>query len=174
MLFRSVGLSALLIAKKIGAKVICIDINEEALMKAKNLNADLVINSKLENANEKILEATNFKGVDVSVDALGSISTANQSILALKRLGKHIQLGLLPSPDGTTPIPMSRTIAYELEILGSHGLSVTHYRQLLDFVAIHKIDLRALITEVISLELGLDLIRNWNSRSQSGVSVLKP
>ena len=119
-----VGLSALLIAKKIGAKVICIDINEEALMKAKNLNADLVINSKLENVNEKILEATNFKGVDVSVDALGSISTANQSILALKRLGKHIQLGLLPSPDGTTPIPMSRTIAYELEILGSHGLSV--------------------------------------------------
>ena len=169
-----VGLSALLIAKKIGAKVICIDINEEALIKAKNLNADIVINSNIENVNEKILEVTNFKGVDISVDALGSIPTANQSILALKRLGKHIQLGLLPSPDGTTPIPMSRTIAYELEILGSHGLSVTHYRQLLDFVAIHKVNLRALISDVISLELGLDLIRNWNSRSQSGVSVLKP
>ena len=144
-----VGLSALIIAKKIGATVICIDLQENVLTKAKALGADLVINPNIENVLEKISEFTNLKGVDVSVDALGSMPTSNQSILALKRLGKHVQLGLLPSPDGTTPIPMARAIAYELEILGSHGLSSSQYQDLLKFVAAHKIDLIDLVSEVV-------------------------
>ena len=169
-----VGLSALVIAKKIGATVICIDLQENVLTKAKALGADLVINPNIENVLEKISEFTNLKGVDVSVDALGSMPTSNQSILALKRLGKHVQLGLLPSPDGTTPIPMARAIAYELEILGSHGLSSSQYQDLLEFVAAHKIDLSDLVSEVVPLESGVNLLAHWESRIHSGVTILKP
>ena len=88
-----VGLSAIMIAKAIGAKVIAIDINESALKKASELKADYVINSKSEDPVKKILELTGNLGVDVAVDALGSEITANQSINSLKLRGKHIQLG---------------------------------------------------------------------------------
>ena len=169
-----VGLSALVIAKKIGATVICIDVNDKALKKAEALNADHVINASTENVLETISKLTNSKGVDISVDALGSVSTSNQSILALKRLGKHVQLGLLPSHDGTTPIPMARAIAYELEILGSHGLSVSQYRDLLDFVTSQKIDLSDLVSEVVPIENGANLLSNWETRTNFGVTILRP
>ena len=169
-----VGLSAIMIAKALNATVIAIDINPDTLNKAKELNADYIINSQTEDPIKKILELTNNQGADVAVDALGSEQTSNQSILSLKRRGKHIQLGLLLTLTNTTPIPMARAIAYELDILGSHGMAAVDYPQMLDLIAQGKLNPQQLITKVVSLVEGPELLKNLDKHPSTGVTILKP
>lgn len=169
-----VGLSAIMIAKALGAKVIAIDINDTTLNKAKEFKADYTINSLKEDPIQKIKELTNDHGADVAVDALGSDITANQSVLSLKRRGKHIQLGLLLTPDGKTPIPMARAIAYELDILGSHGMAAVDYPQMLDLIIQGKLKPQDLITKEVSLEEGADLLKNLDKSPSTGVTIFKP
>ena len=62
-----IGTSAILIAKALGAKVIGIDINTLALEKARNLGADIVLDSaKFPNIWQEVRELTNG-GVHVSL-----------------------------------------------------------------------------------------------------------
>ena len=89
-----VGISAIMIAKALGARVIAIDISTAALSKATQLGADFTINSSTSDALTQIRASTG-DGADVSIDALGSQTTSTQSILSLRRLGRHLQLGLL-------------------------------------------------------------------------------
>jgi alcohol dehydrogenase len=128
-----VGQSAIMIAKALGAQVIAIDISLVALAKATQIGADVTINSSTNDALAQILEITG-DGADVAVDALGSQMTSSQSILSLRRRGRHLQLGLLLTPDGLTPEPMGRAIAYELDLLGSHGMAAEDYPQMLEMV----------------------------------------
>ena len=169
-----IGLSALIIAKAMGAKVICVDINERILEKAKALNADYLINSKKVEPIDQIHQITQGNGVDISIDALGSEQTSNQSVLSLKRGGKHLQLGLLLTPSSNTPMPMARVIAYELDILGSHGMSAVDYPKLLSFCLDKKIDLNSLIADCFPLEDGPELLKNLDKTAIAGVNILNP
>jgi alcohol dehydrogenase len=163
-----------MIAKSLNAKVIAIDINDATLQKAEELNADFTINSLKEDPIKRILELTNNHGADVSVDALGSEITANQSINSLKRRGKHIQLGLLLTPTGTTPVPMARAIAYELDLLGSHGMAAKDYPGMLKLITDGKLKPQDLITNVVSLEDGAKLLKDLDKSQSSGVTILSP
>lgn len=169
-----VGLSALIIAKALGSTTIAIDVNENALAKAKEFKADYLIDSSKVDAVAEILKITNGVGATVSVDALGSEQTANQSVLSLKRRGKHIQLGLLLTPTSTTPMPMARVIAFELDLIGSHGMAPYEYKDLLAFIVEKKLDLTQLIASVEPLENGPELLKNLPDSRFGGVIVLNP
>lgn len=166
-----VGLSTLMIAKAIGATTICVDINDTALTKATELGADYTFNSTQEDPIKKILELTKI-GADVAVDALGSEVTANQSVLSLKRRGKHIQLGLLLTPNGRTPMPMARTIAYELDLLGSHGMAAVDYPEMLKLVATGKLKPNKLITSNLSLEEGATALAQMGNHTPTGIAII--
>ena len=169
-----VGLSALMIAKALGAKTICIDINDQTLAKCQELKADYIINSATTDPVKKIQELTNNQGADIAIDALGSEQTAIQSVLSLKRRGKHLQLGLLLTPTNTTPMPMARTIAYELDLLGSHGMAAVDYAQMLQLISTGKLNPQQLITKKVKLEEGPELLKNLDKNPSTGVVILNP
>jgi alcohol dehydrogenase len=164
-----VGLSAVMIAKSFGAKVIAIDINEVALENAKSAGAEIVLP-----AANAIDEIQKLGGAHISVDALGSQSTANSSVLSLRRLGKHIQLGLLLSEDGLTPMSMARVIGWELELIGSHGMAAIDYPKMLSMVSSGKLNPELFIKSIISLEEATEALRNMNNSIQNGITVIKP
>ena len=168
-----IGLSALLIARAFGARVICIDINQNSLHQAKNLGAEFIINSREEDPVSTIIGITNG-GADISIDALGSQSTSNQSILSLRRNGKHLQLGLLLTSDGTTPIPMARAIAYELDILGSHGMAAVDYPKMLALISSGKLEPQLLITNEVNLEIGAQELARMGENLGTGVTIIRP
>ena len=168
-----IGLSALLIAQAYGAQVICIDINNESLMKAKELGAQFIVNSKSEDPVAKIIEITKG-GADISIDALGSQVTANQSVLSLRRNGKHLQLGLLLTSDGTTSIPMSRVIAYELDILGSHGMAAFDYPKMLQLIESGKLKPQQLISSKVNLESGMSRLAQMGNNPRTGITIINP
>ena len=168
-----VGLSAIMIAKALGATVYAVDMNDAALEIATSLGA-FAINSKNEDPVAKIQL---LGGADVAVDAFGSEATATQSVLSLRRRGRHVQLGLLLTSDGQTPMPMARVIGWELDLLGSHGMAARDYPEMLAMVASGALNPSVLITREVSLAEGavaLSQMGNLNSGSVGGISVINP
>ena len=168
-----VGLSSIMIAKAMGAKVIAVDINPDALHKAGELGADYSINSTQENPVKTIRDITEL-GAHVSIDALGSEATANSAVLSLRRMGRHVQLGLLLTESGQTPMPMSRVIGWELDILGSHGMAAVDYQKMLGMVASGELKPQDLISREVSLDVGAEELGKMENSQSSGITIINP
>ena len=171
-----VGLSTLMIAKALGARVIAVDISIAAIAKAIQLGADVTINSSEKAALIQIADITG-EGADVAIDALGSQATSSQSILSLRRRGRHLQLGLLLTSDGLTPEPMTRVIAYELDILGSHGMAAEDYPRMLDMVASGILRPDLLVERTVGLTDGIAALRAMGESREattSGITIINP
>ena len=123
-----------MIAKAIGAQIIAVDIDDSKLAFAKSLGATIVLNAhKISDIPSAIQELTKG-GVSVSMDALGSQITCQNSVLSLRKRGKHIQIGLMTGKDALPQIPMGSVISKELEIIGSHGMQAHQYPAMLDLI----------------------------------------
>ncbi len=145
-----VGLSAVMIAHALGARVVAVDVSPAALRRAAELGAEEVLEGGAEMA-RRVTEITGG-GAHVSLDAVGSTDTAVASVGCLRPRGRHVQVGLLLGDHATPPLPMGRVVARELEILGSHGMAAHDYPALLDLVVTHRVDPRRLVGNVIALE----------------------
>ncbi|MCS5490228.1 zinc-dependent alcohol dehydrogenase family protein [Algoriphagus limi] len=166
-----VGLSAIMIASALGAKVIAVDISEAKLNLAQAAGASILLNGKLGDIPSKIQELTKG-GVHVSVDALGSRITCANSISSLRKRGKHIQVGLMAGTEENPPIPMHLVIAKELEILGSHGMQAYAYEDLMRMIIAGKLDPEKLIGKTISLEDAVDELPRMDEFRDSGMSMI--
>jgi len=167
-----VGLSAIMIANALGARVIAIDIDDAKLVFAKSLGAVAGINAtKTENVVEAIQDISGG-GVHLSIDGLGSPDTCFNSIAGLRKRGKHIQVGLMLADEKHPRIPMDQIIANELQIFGSHGIQAHHYPQLLSMIESGKLSPERLIGKTISLEESLTELTDMNSFQQIGVTVI--
>ncbi|MGA4607854.1 zinc-dependent alcohol dehydrogenase family protein [Pseudoalteromonas maricaloris] len=167
-----VGLSAIMIANSIGANVIAVDIAEDKLTLARSLGAVAVINaSKVDDVAEAIMSLTRG-GAHVSLDALGHSVTCVNSIKCLRSLGKHVQVGLLLGDQAAPNIPMSKVIAQELEIIGSHGMQAFRYQDMLAMMLSGKLAPEKLIGQRINLEQSIDALTTMDSSSVPGVTVV--
>ena len=166
-----VGLSAIQIAKALGAQVIAIDISDDKCALSKALGADYVINAKEEQVIDAVKDLSSG-GVHVSVDALGSTITCLNSIQSLRKRGKHIQIGLMTGENTFPQIPMSQVIAKELEIIGSHGMQAHKYGEMFELILSKSIDLNRMITETISLDDLPVYLPQMNKFKSQGITVI--
>ncbi len=169
-----VGLSAIMIAKAIGAIPIAIDISTEKLDFARTIGAAYTLSAaEITDIPQAIAELTKG-GAHVSVDALGSRITCANSIRCLRKQGRHIQLGLMAGPEANPQLPMHEVIAKEIEIRGSHGMQAHQYPELLDWIRQGRINPQALTGKTVSLEEGIVELMDLNSFKNNGVTVIKP
>jgi len=165
-----VGLSAIMIAKALGATVYAVDVNPSALELAASLGA-IPLNSK---EVDPVAFMQSVGGTHVAVDALGSEITAGQSVMSLKRRGRHLQLGLMLTPTGLSAMPMGRVIAWELDLLGSHGMAARDYPELLAMVAAGTLNPSILITREVDLAEGAVALKEMGTSSPTGITVIHP
>ena len=167
-----VGLSAIMIANAMGASVVAVDISDEKLDLARSVGAAETVNVMMvDNVVDYIRDITRG-GVDVSIDALGSPTTYTNSILNLKKRGKHIQVGLMLDDHHGAFIPMNRIVANELEIIGSHGIQAYKYPEIFRMVQAGKLHPEKLIGKTISLEESLEALVTMDSFPGAGVTVI--
>ena len=145
-----VGLSAVQIAVAAGAQVVAVDVSPGALALATGLGAAAVVDARSQDVVPAVL-ATTGGGAALSLDALGSPETCANSIAALRRRGRHVQVGLLPPEQGRPVVPMELVVARELELLGSHGMAAHGYPEMLDLVAAARLRPDLLVTREITL-----------------------
>ncbi|MEM9352756.1 MAG: zinc-dependent alcohol dehydrogenase family protein [Planctomycetota bacterium] len=146
-----VGLSAIMIARALGGRPIGVDVTGEALRLASEFGAEHVVDaSQTSDVPEAIREITG-RGAVVSIDALGRPEIAMNSVRCLAKRGRHVQVGLLVGEDAETPLPMDLVVARELEIVGSHGLQASYFRELLELVQSGRVAPSRLIRRRIAL-----------------------
>ncbi|WP_288428777.1 zinc-dependent alcohol dehydrogenase family protein [uncultured Pantoea sp.] len=167
-----VGLSAIMIANAFGANVVAVDISEEKLQLARDLGAVAVVNaSHVHDVAEAVRDITQG-GAHVSVDALGHTATCINSINALRKRGKHVQIGLMAGEHSAPPIPMARVIANELEIIGSHGMQAHRYDVMMNMIHAGKLRPEKLIGRTITLEQSIEALMNMDKFASPGVTVV--
>ncbi|WP_349309343.1 zinc-binding dehydrogenase [Microbacterium sp. MM2322] len=168
-----VGLSAVMIAKALGAKVVAVDRSTAALDVARSLGADEVIVADGSDVPAAV-NALTGGGAHVSVDAVGSEQTCADAIHSLRRRGRHVQVGLLPSASGLTPAPLARAIAWELDLLGSHGMAAEDYPGMLQLIVRGTLRPQDLIERTVSLEQAAELLPVMDSASPAGMTMIDP
>ncbi|MPY11485.1 alcohol dehydrogenase catalytic domain-containing protein [Arthrobacter bussei] len=167
-----VGLSAVMIGVALGARVLAVDIDGDALARAARCGADTTVDSSGRSRKEVLaaLRDAAPEGVDVSVDALGREETAAVGILSLRPRGRHVQIGLFPADP---VLPMGAVIGRELSILGSHGMPAQDYPGLMALVAEGRLRPQDLIERRITLANVPDaLVAMAGDRSAGGVTVI--
>jgi alcohol dehydrogenase len=146
-----VGLSAVMLGRALGARVVAVDVAPGPLARAAGLGAERTLDGSAEDAATAIRELTGG-GAHVSIDAIGSAATAAASVRSLRRRGRHVQVGLLAGDEREARMPMAELIGRELEVAGVHGMPVRDYPALLRLVASGAVDPARLIGRRIALE----------------------
>jgi alcohol dehydrogenase len=167
-----VGLSAVQIALAAGARVVAVDISSAALDAAAALGAEVLVDGNEAGAANAVVEATGG-GAHLSLDALGSVATCLASIGGLRKRGRHVQVGLMLADAATPPIPMDRVVAWELEILGSHGMAAHEYPEMLARVADGRLRPDRLVGRTIRLDAVAEaLVAMGGPSTSSGMTVI--
>ena len=90
--------------------------------------------------------------VPVSLDALGIQVTLLNSIMALRRGWRHVQIGLTTKDEaGQVPLPVDLMVVQEIEFRGSFGNSNHHFEPLLQMVANGWVHPERIIGERVTL-----------------------
>lgn len=167
-----VGLSAVMIAHAKGARVVAVDINDEALELAKSFGASATIRGDQAGDVAGAIQDITEGGAHVSLDALGHTTTCVNSVSCLRRRGRHVQVGLLAGEHQSTALPMGKLIAYELEVFGSHGMQAHRYPEMLAMVKAGQLAPASLVTKRISLDEAPEALMAMTHNFDSGVTVI--
>lgn len=163
------GLSAVMIGAALGASVIAIDTDPDALALASQHGAASTLAWNPHVADE--IRSTTGGGAHVTIDAVGSGDVVRSALQSLRPHGRHVQIGLLPHD---VTLNMSALIARELQWLGSHGMSARDYPPLLDMVTATTLRPELLVTTTIGLDDAPAALAKMSDTSTKGITVIHP
>jgi alcohol dehydrogenase len=168
------GLSAVMIARSLGARVIAIDIRAEPLASATKFGAEMTLNATQTSDVVAAIHELTRGGADVSLDALGSARTFANSILCLRKRGRHVQVGLLTDDKAIPATAIQRLIAWELEIAGSHGIQASVYPEMFDLIHAGQLNPTLLVERTLPLDEAPRELMSLNEYRGCGVTVFSP
>ncbi len=165
-----IGLSALLLAKMLGARVVMVDIVEEKLVQARALGADAAVNAHDGNVAQAIREITGG-GAQVSIEALGIDATTNASLECLAVLGRHVQVGM-PTGEGMMQVNMAAVYGKQLALYGTRGMPAVKYPTLLGMIERGEVDLSPMLDRVIALSAASGALQAMKGATRPGTAVI--
>lgn len=165
-----IGLSALLLAKMLGAQVVVVDIVDEKLEHAKAHGADATVNAAKVNAADAIRDITGG-GAQVSIEALGIAQTTNASVECLATLGRHVHVGM-PSGDGMMNINLRAIYTKQLAFYGTRGMPSHKYPSLLGMIERGDVDISPMVAREVALSDASDELRAMGGPTSPGTAVI--
>lgn len=168
-----VGLSAIAIARALGARVVAVDIRQDALDLARTAGAEIAIGAAgASDVAAEVRERTGG-GAHVSMDALGIAATFQNSIRCLRKFGRHVQVGMPVGIHTTVPLPLLEVVySRQIAILGTRGMPAAGFPALFDLIRSGKIDLAPLVTRRIGLHETGAALAEMDSYVGSGITVI--
>lgn len=165
-----IGLSAMLLARMLGARVVVVDVVEEKLMHARELGANAAVNASKEDVAEAIRDITGG-GAQVSIEALGIDVTTNASVECLATLGRHVHVGM-PAGNGMMEINMRAIYTKQLAFYGTRGMPSWKYPSLLGMIERGDVDLSPMVAREIPLSGASGELRAMNGPTPPGTAVI--
>lgn len=165
-----IGLSALLLAKMLGAQVVVVDVVQEKLDHALQLGADAAVNASTQDVPAVIRDITGG-GAQVSLEALGIAQTTNASVECLATLGRHVHVGM-PAGDGRMEVNMRAIYSKQLAFFGTRGMPSWKYPSLLSMIERGEVDLSPLLDREVSLSAASTELRAMKGPTRPGTAVI--
>ncbi|SEV84940.1 zinc-dependent alcohol dehydrogenase family protein [Natrinema salifodinae] len=168
-----VGLSAIHIARALGAHPIAIDVLDSKLERAEELGAVETINgADVDNAPREVKAITDG-GADVSIDALGIAETCQNSVTSLGTRGSHVQVGLTTGEEaGQINLPVDVMTMQEIDFHGSFGMPLVRYEELFSLIAQGTLEPSKIIGETLSLEDAPETLAAMDDYETVGIPVI--
>ncbi|XRB14001.1 alcohol dehydrogenase [Pseudoscourfieldia marina] len=174
-----VGLSSVLVAKTFAknTQVLAVDISEAALATASALGADATVRMEVGADPADAAEAAKAalgKAIDITIDAGGFTDTARAALLATRRGGTYVQVGLPLSLPGFTGDHLARVAGHEIHVVGSHGAAPSALPTVLDAISDGRLAVSDLISRELDLEEGAKALMAMDDATHAhpGVSVI--
>jgi len=144
-----VGLSATMLAKAMGARVIAVDVGQERLKLAKEFGADEVVDASAGDPVEAIKELTRGEGAEATLDCTGNATARANAVRSTQNWGRACFVGeggevhLNPTPD---------IIHRQITLYGSWTFNPLGQAECAQFVVDRKVPLSKLLTHRFKLE----------------------
>lgn len=122
-----VSLTAMRIAKLLGARVIVTSSSDAKLAAARQLGADVTFNHKTQKVAQEVRALTNKRGVDVVVENVGA-ATWDDSLRCLRRGGRLVTCGATSGPQ--VGLDLRRLFWHHWSILGSTMGNAAEYAEI--------------------------------------------
>jgi len=168
-----IGLSAVNVGAALGASVVAVDLDEDALALAEQVGADARVNAgDVDDAPEAVRDVTDG-GTDVSVDALGIAETCRNSLASLAPQGRHVQVGMTTDEEaGEIALPVDAMVDTELEFVGVKGMPPHRYDELFRMIAADRLSPADLVTNRVGLEDISDRLASMDDYDTLGLEVV--
>jgi len=165
----TIGVLALVAAKRMGAEVTICDVSQKKLDYAKqHFGADhLLLNSSPEVFAAEVNRLTDGRGFDVVAEAVGLGSTFLNCIEAAAFGGRMVQIGVGKQ---TPEFDFTMIQKKELQIFGSRNALKEDFLQLIEWVNNGEVDLRPLLTKEYSY---LEAEEAFRDLDENNASILK-
>lgn len=142
-----VSLTALRIAKLLGARTIVTSSDDAKLAAAKQLGADITLNHRTQKVAQEVRALTSKRGVDVVVENVGA-ATWDDSLRCLRRGGRLVTCGATSGPQ--VSLDLRRLFWHHWSILGSTMGSAAEYAEIVRRLG--QGELRPVVDRVFPLE----------------------
>lgn len=168
-----VGLSAVMIGAAVGAQVLAVDVLPEALEMAVSLGASATLRAdEAADLPEEVRQVTGGGG-HVSIDALGITTTFENSLRSLRKMGRHVQIGMPLGPHAAPTLPLLELVySRQITLHGTRGIGADRFGALFEMVAAGRLEPGRLITARIPLSGAEAALRAMDGYSGAGVTVI--
>ena len=150
-------------------KIICADIDDEKLKTAKELGATDVVNTKENEASQKIMSICNEKGVDSIVDFVNAPPTVKLDLSVIRKRGNIILVGLF---GGSVELPL---VSVPLKAITIQGAYTGNYKDMVELIELAK---KGVINPIVSKHYTLDeathALDDLKNRKILGRAVINP
>lgn len=166
-----IGTAALILGRALGARVVVADIVPEKLEFALSLGAEAVVNASNPDPVAELRQITHG-GADVAIEALGTSTTTINALKSLRKLGRHVQVGMPAGKHATMPIPMDAIYSGQLAIFGTRGMPAWRYPSLLSVITSGRANLSPMIQRRIPLSAATGELQAFDHPAPPGVAVI--
>ena len=165
-----VGLSAALLGRALGARVVVVDVVRAKLDHALSLGIDAAVMADGDTA-ARIREITGG-GAHVSVEALGITATVDASLRCLRPLGRHVQVGMPVGHTARMEVDMNVVYMGNLALYGTRGMPSWRYPSLLGMITSGRVDMSPLVARTVALSDASAELAAFDGPTPPGVAVL--
>ena len=164
------GLMGVQIAKSLcNANIICADLTDEKLQKAKEMGADHTINTKDSEASKNIMSICNDKGADSIIDFVNAPPTVKLDLSVIRKRGNIVLVGLF---GGAVDLPL---VSIPLKAITIQGAYTGNYNDMLELIGLAK---QGIIKPIVSKHYSMDeantALEDLKNRKVIGRSVINP
>lgn len=157
-----VGLSATLLGKAMGARIIAVDVSPERLELARAFGADETLDAKAADPVQAVRDLTHGEGARTTLDCTGNPEARVNAVRSASMWGRVCFVG----EGNTATFDVSPDIIHkQLTILGSWTFSSVGQAECARFIVDHGIDLQRLLTHRFRLEEAADAYRLFDTQT---------